>query len=78
MDDDTNTPNMSDNRTSQVCIPNDRRPSDSRTPDTATTTNQSTIQSDYDVCVEFYERPCGCKKADGKQCSTLFLLEHFV
>ena len=48
---------------------------------TTITTSQSTVdkvKSDYDVCVEFVERTCGCKKADGKPCSSLFPLEHFA
>ena len=32
------------------------------------------MQSDYDVCGEFYESTCGCKKTDGKLCSPLKIL----
>ena len=76
------TPNMSDVRTSQVCVPSDRRASsDSHThhsnTGTESTNHQPTIESDYEVCVQFYERTCGCQKADGKPCSSLFTLEHF-
>ena len=93
MDDDQcgDAPKMSDVHTSQVCIPNDHRPSSDRqslstatssqlsnTDDTVNTTSQSTIKSDYDICVEFYERTCRCQKADGKPCSSLFTLEHYV
>ena len=45
---------------------------------TTTTTSQPKTKSDYDICVEFYERTCQCKKADGKPCSSLFPLEHYV
>lgn len=77
--------------TSQVCVPNDLSPSSdnhspnttipsqlSNTNDDTMTSSQSTIKNDYDTCVEFYERTCGCKKADGRPCSSLFTVEHFV
>ena len=63
--------------TLQVGVPSDRRPSsDSHThhSNTGTTTNQSTAESDYDICVEFYQRTCGCQR----QMESLFTLEHFV
>ena len=53
-------------------------PEHNNTDDTRTTNNLPTIQNDYDICVEFYEHTCGCQKADGKPCSSLFPLEHFV
>ena len=79
---------LSEVHTSQVCLPTDHRPSASTdsanndTPaqldNTSDTIHQSTVMSDYEVCVHFYERTCGCQKADGKPCSLLFTLEHFV
>ena len=74
--------------TSQVCLPNDHHPSPSThsvnhdTPaqvdNTSDIVHQSAVMSDYEICVQFYERTCGCQKADGKPCSSLFTLEHFV
>ena len=85
----TDIPTMTDVSTSQVCI--QWPSSESRSCSTAassqlsddgsvttTTTSQPTTKSDYDICVEFYERTCRCKKADGKPCSSLFSLEHYV
>ena len=40
-------------------------------------TTQSTVQTDYDFCVEFYEWTSRYKKADSKPCSSLVPLEHF-
>ena len=91
MDDDqthSDEPNFSEVHTSQVCILSDHQPSASHLPNTArsaqlsytddTATTTTTTKTDFDVCVEFYERTCGCKKADGKPCSSLFTLDHFV
>ena len=33
---------------------------------------------DVPVCEKFTEDTCGCTKADGKPCSTLFSLEHYI
>ena len=33
---------------------------------------------DVPVCKKFTEDTCGCTKADGKPCSTLFSLEHYI
>ena len=56
-------------------MPSSESPNDSHA-DTATV--QSAVKTDHDICVEFYERTCGCQKADGKPCSSLFPLEHFI
>ena len=83
-------PTMTDVRTSQVCIhrPSSESQSGSTVPTVAspqlgddgtiTTTSHPIMKSDYDICVEFYERTCRCKKADGRPCSSLFPLEHYV
>jgi len=34
--------------------------------------------SDEDMCADFLRRTCGCKKASGKPCSSLFPLEHYI
>ena len=38
----------------------------------------SEIESDVDVCTAFVQRTCGCTKANGKPCSTLFSTEHYI
>ena len=45
---------------------------------TPSTTNPFMVRTDYDVCTNFYKHTCQCKKTDGKPCSLLFPLEHFV
>ena len=87
---DTRALKLSDVCTSRVCISNDdQQSSEGQMPNTSTATmpqsplldstaTTQTVKTDYDLCVEFYERTCGCKKADGKPCSSLFPLEHFV
>ena len=73
--------NISDVRTSQVYVPSDRRTSsDTHHNSTCLTaaTNLPTVESDYEKCVQFYQRTCRCQKADGKPCNSLFTLEHFV
>ena len=35
------------------------------------------LKTDHELCVEFYDNTCGCSKADGKPCSTLFHLDHY-
>ena len=73
------TASVSDVRTSQVCVPSDHRPSSSSNNTCITAvTNLPTVESDYDKCIQFYQRTCGCRKADGKPCSTLFTVEHLV
>jgi len=37
-----------------------------------------TEQDDFEVCADFVQRTCGCSKADGKPCSSLFSVEHFI
>lgn len=83
----TDIPTMSDVRTSQVCIHGPSLDSQSSTTATSsqlsndgtvTTSSQPTTKTDYDICAEFYERTCRCKKADGKPCSSLFPLEHYI
>ena len=34
--------------------------------------------SDEDTCSEFVSRTCGCKKANGGPCSSLFSVDHYV
>lgn len=41
------------------------------------TRRRRALKTDHELCVEFYEKTCGCLKADGKPCSTLFHLEHY-
>ena len=36
------------------------------------------IESDVELCAEFVRKTCGCAKADGKPCSTLFSVEHYI
>ena len=36
------------------------------------------LQCEIDECTTFIQRTCGCKHADGKPCSTLFPLEHYI
>ena len=36
------------------------------------------LQCEIDECSAFTQRTCGCKHADGKPCSTLFPLEHYI
>ena len=36
------------------------------------------LSNDEDVCADFLRRTCGCKKASGNPCSSLFPLEHYV
>ena len=58
------------------------------TPDTVSTQRITTNSSvpmdvgyrspDAPVCEKFTEDTCGCTKADGKPCSTLFSLEHYI
>ena len=36
------------------------------------------LQCEIDECTAFIQRTCGCKHADGKPCSTLFPLEHYI
>jgi len=90
----TSIPSLSDVCLSYVCIPDEHQQSSDGhllgstsmssaegNDTTTTTTSQTTVDkvnSDYDVCVEFVEHTWGCKKADGKPCSSLFPLEHFV
>ena len=38
----------------------------------------TTQNSDEDVCAEFVRRTCGCKKANGMPCSSLFSVEHYI
>jgi len=58
---------------------NDTTTSDStETQNTVPPTQVRSHDTDDELCKQFYERTCGCKKADGKPCSSLFPLEHFV
>ena len=34
-------------------------------------------KTDHELCVEFCEQTCKCRKADGKPCSTLFSIDHY-
>ena len=43
-----------------------------------TATVQYAVKTDRGICIEFYEHTCGCQKADGMPCSSLFPLEHFI
>ena len=38
----------------------------------------SETESDVDVCAAFVQKTCGCTKANGKPCSTLFSVEHYI
>ena len=85
--DDQPVPLVSDIHTSCACIPNGDQqsssattmPSSARANDVgAITVTQPAVKTDHDICMEFYEHTCGCQKADGKPCSSLFPLEHFV
>ena len=38
----------------------------------------SEIESDVAVCAVFVQKTCGCTKANGKPCSTLFPVEHYI
>ena len=38
----------------------------------------TTQNSDEDVCAEFVRRICGCKKANGMPCRSLFSIEHYI
>ena len=35
-------------------------------------------ECDNDICRDFLRRTCGCKKADGEPCSSLFSVEHYI
>ena len=41
------------------------------------TRRRRATKTDHELCVEFYEKTCGCLKADSKPCSTLFYLDHY-
>lgn len=36
------------------------------------------LAHEMDECADFVQRTCGCKHANGKPCSTLFPLEHYI
>jgi len=38
----------------------------------------NTVLTDENLCIQYYEHTCGCKKADSNPCSSLFPPEHFV
>ena len=38
----------------------------------------SETKNDVDVCTTFVEKTCGRTKANGKPCSTLFSVEHYI
>ena len=38
----------------------------------------SETESDVDICAAFIQKTCGCTKANGKPCSTLFSVEHYI
>ena len=67
-------------------MPPSNHPSDSTKSSTfseATAENSGTctpdgIESDVELCTEFVQKTCGCVKANGKPCSTLFTLEHYI
>ena len=35
-------------------------------------------ESDDDICRDFLRRTCGCKKAGGNPCSSLFSVDHYI
>ena len=35
------------------------------------------VQDDFELCTEFVQKTCGCTKANGKPCSTLFSVDHY-
>ena len=39
---------------------------------------EQAIQCEIDECTAFCQRTCGCKNANGKPCSTLFPLDHYI
>ena len=67
-------------------MPPSNYPFDSTTSSTfseATAENSGTCtpdgtESDVELCTEFVQKTCGCVKANGKPCSTLFTLEHYI
>ena len=73
-------------------MPPSNRPPDSTTLSTfseATAENSGTCtpdrtctpdgtESDVELCTEFVRKTCECVKANGKPCSTLFTLEHYI
>lgn len=53
-------------------------PSSSQDPSGSVDPQPNIQNSDEDVCAEFVRRTCGCKKANGKACSSLFSVEHYI
>ena len=45
---------------------------------TSRTCTPGGTESDVELCTEFVRKTCGCAKADGKPCSTLFSVEHYI
>lgn len=76
-----------------ISVVSHSRQSSSHSTDEQSTTQQSSSQntgepveaeargqhsSDEEVCGNFLRRTCGCKKANGNPCSSLFPVEHYV
>ena len=48
------------------------------TEDTQQVGSSQETMTDYDLCTKICECTCSCKKSNGKPCSSLFPLEHYV
>ena len=52
--------------------------SDAATTEASEVHPPSEAENDVDVCTTFVQKTCGCTKANGKPCSTLFSVEHYI
>ena len=72
-------------------VPRESQPSPARRHESPPTHNQEapparsqdalddmTVSPDVEVCRQFCSNTCGCNRANGNPCSTLFTLEHYI